>query len=216
MLFLAVVSCAFHLLEPRAARVAPRGTLRAAADNEFDISLAKPLGILFEEEEDGSSALVVADLLDGSAKRSTFVWLGDQLLTCNGVDVSSCGFDEAMEALVSAPDELDLTFKREGRVTCVDFPNGQRAFAKQGEPLYDVAKRVKYHDKIVYECMKGSCGTCELVLQNGGSGSCKSIRMCRAKVPAADLSAWELLTTDSREAQEFFAKLQAKAAAPTS
>lgn len=174
---------------------------------EFDIELSKPLGIEFEDSADG---MVVKRVLSkGAAAESTFVWPGDVLCAIGSQKLMGKTFDESMEALVQAPETVELTFLRPLKVTCLEFPNGKRAFGRRGEPLAPLALRVGYN--VQYDCGTGSCGTCELVLRNSGSESCKSVRMCRAKMPAADLCPFELLTPDSEEAQEFYEVLAAKA-----
>jgi ferredoxin len=177
---------------------------------EFDISLTKPLGIEFEEAPQGG--LFVKDVLEGgSAAESTFVWPGDVLLACGNADLSSCNFDQGMDALLSAPPRVDLKLRRPCKTACVEFPDGGRVYGARGESLKDLALKAGY-TKIKYPCGKGSCGVCEMVLKSGRSENCTSIRMCKATVPACELTPWEVLTTDSPEAQEYFEKLQQLAA----
>ena len=116
-----------------------------------------------------------------------------------------------MSLLQDAPETVELTFRRPLTTTCLQFPNGKRVFGKKDEPLAPLALRAGY--EVQYDCGSGSCGVCELVLRNTGSESCKSIRMCRAKMPAADLCPFELLPPDSEEALAFYERLAAKAAA---
>jgi ferredoxin len=181
-------------------------------ENEFDITLQKPLGVVFEEAASGRGLLVKKLLGEGSALESTYVWPGDVLMQVGSQRMDGLGFDAAMQCIIDAPEAVDLTFCRPLTMTALDWPNGKRTYSRKGEALRPLALRMGYTD-IEYECGKGSCGSCELVLHNTGSGSCKSIRMCTAKMPAADLSPWELLTPDDEVAQEFFDALAARAAA---
>ena len=173
---------------------------------EFEIELAKPLGIEFEENDAG--CLVVKKLLpEGSAAKSTYVWPGDELRACDGADISSAGFDASMDALIGAPEEVELTFRRPVKTACIDFPDGERAFGVKGDNLRTLALRAGYN-KIVYDCGEGSCGSCEMVLRSGTSERCRSVRTCKSRLPSAELTPWELLTTDAPEAQEYFERLR--------
>ena len=174
--------------------------------SDFEITLSKPLGIKLEENDLG--VLVVKDLLpEGSAAASTFVWPGDELRACGDADISSCGFDAGMDAIIAAPAECILTFRRPAKTACIDFPDGERAFGVKGDSLRTLALRAGYK-KIVYNCGEGSCGSCEMVLRSGTSERCRSVRTCKARLPSAELTPWELLTTDAEEAQEHFVRLK--------
>lgn len=192
-------------------RRCPAPLMAIEEENEFDITLSKPLGIAFEESS-GVGGLEVKRLLSGgSAAASTFVWPGDVLTKVGSQRIGELSFDASMELLSDAPDSLDLAFHRPLTITALDFPNGKRAFGRKGMELRPLALRMGYTD-IEYDCGKGSCGSCERVLHNTASGSCKSVRVCKAKMPAADLCPYELLTPDAEVAQEFFEALAARAA----
>ena len=187
----------------------------AAGHADFSLCLKKPLGIVFDELEPGGSlGLVVAEVLpDGSAAASTFVWPGDELIAVEGSDASTANFDDAMATLQGAPETLDLTFRRRGNTACLDFPDGKRAFGVPGDGLSSLCKRAKYRD-VKYGCSGGTCGSCEMVLVNGDTDQCKSVRVCRAQLGRLSPTAqpWRLLQPDAPEAQAYFKALQKKAA----
>lgn len=183
---------------------------------DFCINLTKPLGIVFDELEPGGfRGLTVAEVLpDGSAAASTFVWPGDELLALNGnTALATSDFDDAMAALQAAPETLEMTFRRRGHVACLDFPDGKRTFGVPGDVLSFLCKRAKYRD-VKYGCSEGTCGTCEMVLVNGDTDQCKSVRVCRSQLGRLSPTAqpWRLLQPDAPEAQAYFRALQKKAA----
>jgi ferredoxin len=83
------------------------------------ISLAKPMGLMLEECDDGSGGgvgVIVAGITEGgSAFRlpsSTREKLSNaRIASVMGVDVSSSGFDDVMDAIVGAPSIVDISFR---------------------------------------------------------------------------------------------------------
>lgn len=116
-----------------------------------------------------------------------------------------------MEALLRSDDIVSLRFRRLGRVGCVDFPNGARAYGPPGEPLIAMAKRAGFQD-IEIGCNQGTCGTCEFVLRLGQDDSdrVRPVRMCKSRLPKADptAGAMELLSTESEAAQRYYERLR--------
>ena len=103
---------------------------------------------------------------------------------------------------------------RVGRVGCVTFPNGGRAFGAAGTSLSVLAKRAGFED-ITYDCGQGNCGSCEFVLRMGQDEGdrIRPVRMCKSKLPKAPPTsgAMALMSVDSEAAQRHFAELQRKA-----
>ena len=186
----------------------------AAEPAEFELTLTKPLGIAFEERIEGKSfGVKVGEVLsEGSAAASTYVWPGDVLTQCDGVDLSRCSFDEVMGALVAAPTEVTIGFARYGRMGCVRFPNGERAFAAPGDALRTMSLAAGFEGDVEYKCSKGTCGSCEWVLRMGQDEDdrIKPVRMCVSKLPKVPpfAGAMEILPRDSPAAQRHFEKLQ--------
>jgi ferredoxin len=183
----------------------------------YEIKLRKPLGILFgETESDGSSNLVVMELLDGgSAKREGTLWPGDVLLGLDGRDVRALGFDACMNLLAEVPDsrELELEMGRpRGRTAAVRFPDRELVFCKPGDALRPLAEQSAFAE-VEYSCNEGTCGACEWVLRDGETEGLRSVRICRSRLPrgeSASLMPYELLRRDSEEAVEHFRGLAAR------
>jgi ferredoxin len=181
----------------------------------FEARLPKPLGIQFEEMEGGG--LEVGDVLEGgSAIESSIVWKGDVLLAVEGRDCSSFDFDSAMGLLVDAPDEVTLKLGRiRGKVAAVRFPDGPHAgrliFVQPGDELMGLA--AAYGCEIEYDCYAGSCGVCDMFLQDGENGSVRPVRACKARLPKGSrcsLNAIDVLRPDSPQAQEYNARMAEK------
>jgi len=85
------------------------------ADNYMGVTLAKPMGIAFVENEGGCGGICIDDILDeGSAKSSSVPLLtGDQLVAVDTTLVLGVDFDTALDAIKgSAGDSVKLTFFR--------------------------------------------------------------------------------------------------------
>lgn len=75
--------------------------------------LEKPLGLILEEPEDGSSGVIVAQVNEGGSAFNSP--LADRLVQSKIIkvmdqDVSSLGFDDVMDAIINAPSPLDIEF----------------------------------------------------------------------------------------------------------
>lgn len=153
--------------------------LGAATDTAADVlrlSLTKPLGVILEENEEGSAAGVfVQDVGDaGSAAAYAEEIMGCKLLTVQGTDVTAWTFDDVMDAIINAPDTVDLELQAK---IVPDFEVGTvvTVVAQQdGKP--DLEFQAKVGDNLrqalldngfeVYQGMKQKLGNC------GGGGSC--------------------------------------------
>eukprot|EP00560_Eucampia_antarctica_P000136 CAMPEP_0197835852 /NCGR_PEP_ID=MMETSP1437-20131217/27138_1 /TAXON_ID=49252 ORGANISM="Eucampia antarctica, Strain CCMP1452" /NCGR_SAMPLE_ID=MMETSP1437 /ASSEMBLY_ACC=CAM_ASM_001096 /LENGTH=199 /DNA_ID=CAMNT_0043441569 /DNA_START=110 /DNA_END=706 /DNA_ORIENTATION=+ len=82
--------------------------------NYFTAALEKPMGIVFEENEEDFGGMFVLSLNDdGAAAKGGIVEPGDQLVAVNDIKVSGMAFDEALGAIVnSETDKTQLTFFR--------------------------------------------------------------------------------------------------------
>ena len=185
-------------LELRAARIC----------GSFDLTLAKPLGIVFEESDGGG--LFVAELQPGgSAAASATVWPYDLLLAVDGRDCRGADFDSAMGLLIDAPPELTLTIGRErGQQAALRLPGGL-VFASPGDELSPILRRCKY--EVEYDCLEGSCGVCEVFLQDEESDTGRPVRACKKRLPtgkSASLMPLAVLPRDSPEARAYDAAME--------
>merc|ERR1719231_1724785 len=83
--------------------------------NYFSISLAKPMGIAFVENDGGSGGVYVDEVLaEGSAAScGTLIEKGDQLVGVDATLVAGSDFDTALDVIkASASDTTKLTFFR--------------------------------------------------------------------------------------------------------
>ena len=205
-----ILIAAPHLNRP------PPPTLCADEAPTYELSLPKPLGILFEEGERGRGLVVARVLPKGSAAADGTIWPGDTLLAVGRTALAELVFDDAMAAIADAPQTVDLTLGRErGKVAAVRFADGPRAgslvFARPGAALMPLAERCGF--AVEYQCYEGSCGVCDMVLKDGESGGFRPVRFCKARIPkgsAASLMAWEVLRPESAEAQAFYEEMKDK------
>jgi len=77
------------------------------------VQLPKPLGLLLEERAGAAGAEVASLIEGGSALSSNLVFEGDVVVSIDGKDVSSTGFDEIMEMLGDAGEIVDLVLERQ-------------------------------------------------------------------------------------------------------
>jgi len=99
----------FLLLSPRARSLSPLPLLSTAADADFvdsmdaknyvTVELEKPMGIVFEENEEEFGGIFVQSLKEGS-KAEGMLQPGDQLVVVSGSKVSGLSFDDALGAIV--------------------------------------------------------------------------------------------------------------------
>ena len=177
----------------------------------FEITLRKPLGLALEERDDAVAGLVVTECVaGGSAASDGTIWPGDLLLEVCGRDVSGMDFDNTMTLLIDAPERCDLTFGRvRGKTAALRFgPDQPLVFTQPGEPIMPLAERAGF--KVEYNCMQGSCGSCQAYLVDGENedevAGTRPTRLCTAKVPKgsqASLMPWEVVRPDSPEAKAF-------------
>ena len=201
-LLLSPARCSLALHRRRA------GTPRCEDLPSFDLTLAKPLGIVFEESDGGG--LFVAELQPGgSAAESATVWPYDLLLAVDGRDCRDADFDSAMGLLIDAPPTLTLTIGRErGRAAALRLPGGL-VFASPGDELSPILRRCKY--EVEYDCLEGSCGICEVFLQDEESDTGRPVRACKKRLPtgkSASLMPLAVLPRDSPEARAYDAAME--------
>lgn len=82
------------------------------SDVGYAVSVAKPLGIVFGENENPFGGLVVDDVEPGMNGGSAGLRVGDQLLAVNGKSMVGASFDSVMSDLVASEGDLELQLYR--------------------------------------------------------------------------------------------------------
>ena len=107
----------------------------------FDVTLAKPMGLVLEELPTGR--VFVASLAEGgsAALSRGGVLPGDRIVAVQGVPCESQGLASVMAAVASVTDTAGVTMSlsRDARVLPVNFDGGMPVAALAGEPLRDIA-----------------------------------------------------------------------------
>lgn len=110
--------------------------------NYVAVKLTKPMGIVFEENDQDFGGIYVQSLKeDGPAAKCGFVKEGDQLVAVNTVKVSSMPFDDALGAIVESEGESTTLVMFRGSAKQLYGPTGaNRAWldefaAKGGVPV---------------------------------------------------------------------------------
>jgi C-terminal processing protease CtpA/Prc len=82
--------------------------------NYVTVKLTKPMGIVFEENDQDFGGIFVQSLKpDGAAAKKGVLQAGDQLVAVNDKKVCSMPFDDALGAIVDSPgDSTTLTLFR--------------------------------------------------------------------------------------------------------
>jgi C-terminal processing protease CtpA/Prc len=95
------------------------------ATNYITVSLTKPMGVVFEENESDIGGIFVQSLKpDGAAFVNGRLQVGDQLVAVNTKKVSGLTFDEALNAIVEADTpQVQLTVFR-GKASYLYGPTG--------------------------------------------------------------------------------------------
>ena len=89
-------------------RRVPTPLERVRMSAAFEVTLAKPLGLVLEER-DVEGVKVAALQAGGAASLSGEIAPGDVLIRVGDKDVSSASFDAVMDTLINAPAEVSLT-----------------------------------------------------------------------------------------------------------
>jgi len=101
--------------ETQKVAAAPENFVDAMDESNYvSTSLSKPMGIVFEENDEESGGIFVISLSeDGAAEKDGTVKPGDQLVAVNEIKVSGMAFDDALGCIVDATTEkTKLTFFR--------------------------------------------------------------------------------------------------------
>ena len=82
--------------------------------NYVSVELSKPMGIVFEENDAEFGGIFVQSLKEGGvAEEDGTLKQGDQLVIVGSKDVSGLDFDDALGAIIDAPEEkVKLTLFR--------------------------------------------------------------------------------------------------------
>jgi C-terminal processing protease CtpA/Prc len=79
-------------------------------DDQILISAQKPLGLILEEQEDSSIAVVEMDETGSAAKAG--VRMGDVLLSVQNASVENVSLEQAMTYIAQSPKVVNLRFSR--------------------------------------------------------------------------------------------------------
>jgi len=75
--------------------------------NYVGVSLAKPMGIVFEENDSEFGGIFVQSVTeDGAAAKCGLLEIGDQLVAVGTKSVAGLDFDEALSAIIESEDDL--------------------------------------------------------------------------------------------------------------
>ncbi len=75
--------------------------------NYIGVSLAKPMGIVFEENDSEFGGIFVQSVTeDGAAAKNGLLQTGDQLVAVGTKNVAGLDFDDALAAIIESEDEL--------------------------------------------------------------------------------------------------------------
>ena len=150
--------------------------------DRLNVSLPKPLGLLLEEVEEGKAAGVyVAGFAEaGSALPYRDQIQGATLSTVQGMDVTQMDFETTMDAIINAPDTVDLQFltavasstttKEDeypvGTPVIIQFISSEGRLEMKTAVGDNLRKLMLENGVEVYQGMKQKLGNC------GGGGTC--------------------------------------------
>jgi hypothetical protein len=87
---------------------AMRVDLGTLSDIGYEVTVDKPLGVVFGENRAPFNGLVVDSIQEGSNGEAAGFKVGDQLMAVNGQSVIGVDFDDAMDALKNAESPVEL------------------------------------------------------------------------------------------------------------
>lgn len=73
--------------------------------NYVTVELAKPMGIVFEENDETYGGIFVLSLSDGSAQKDGTIRPGDELVAVGPKKVAGLAFDDALGAIIDSDAE---------------------------------------------------------------------------------------------------------------
>ena len=95
------------------------------AVNYVSTSLTKPMGLVFEENDEEFGGIFVASLAEGGvAETDGVIKPGDQLVSVNGQYVAGLSFDDALSFIVNAETESTKLTLFRGKETLFYGPTG--------------------------------------------------------------------------------------------
>lgn len=199
-----------HVMKRRAL-FRPMVLMKEYEPAEYEVTLEKPYGLLWEEINKGAADGVKVSKLvpSGTAYKLGYPWVGDRLLECNGVDCRRMVMKDAVKLLLLSGNKINLKMLRDGSMTCVTFPDGSRSWMSPGTTLEQVQMQTPYRG-VNYECMSGTCAVCEMALRQGETGGIKTVRMCVSKLPRSppDAPGFYILPPDDPEVQAYYNKMK--------
>jgi C-terminal processing protease CtpA/Prc len=89
---------AFLTHAPLASCLSRSSMLRMSSNSNFDVTLTKPMGIVFEENDEKFGGIYVKEIKSASvAAASGSLKAGDQLVAVDGTSVKGASFDRCMQ-----------------------------------------------------------------------------------------------------------------------
>jgi len=73
--------------------------------NYISVELPKPMGVVFEENDEKYGGIFVLSLADGSAQKEGTIRPGDELVAVGGKKVAGLPFDDALGAIIDSDAE---------------------------------------------------------------------------------------------------------------
>jgi ferredoxin len=183
-----------------------------------DVSVNKPLGLVFEEiEENASKGVYVVECNDGNAKSTGKVFPGMMLVQACGQDTHSLNFDAIMDILRESPENkplnlrfIDVNAVFRGKANlAVTLPDGKEASIEclKGQILRDVLMQAELDVYDIKGKMTncgggGVCGTCIVQVNSPGNDwdprPSFEEKRCKKFGPNARLSCNTLIEGDAK------------------
>jgi len=145
---------------------------------EHEVTLSKPMGIIFEEDEANPDAGTVVKRIDPHGQTAAAcrfdpegvdICVRDTVIEVNGRDVKNKSLEDIMQMIMDGPQKIELVLSRPADAVVVCWPNGISVAAKPGDSFGFIAQHEAFIN-IPYSCTNGGCGSCEqsILSEDGG------------------------------------------------
>ncbi len=156
---------------------------------EHKVQLEKPMGIILEEanEDTLTGGVIIKSINPNGAtaaacrNNNADICVRDKILEINGVECANAKFEDVMEIISDAREEITFVIGRPSNATVVKWSNGISVAAMPGDYFGQIAQDEAFV-KIPYSCSNGGCGTCEQSIFSDELGQ-RYIRPCVSRVP---------------------------------